>query len=79
MSRYSSLRLMQRVHYCVEVKGSRLLPRRILHVVFDLGRNDCLALVKLGYVIDHPIKISVGVVIGALEGIAAQVEDMRKP
>ena len=32
-----------------------------------------------GNVINHPIKVSVGVEIGALERVAAQVEDQREP
>ena len=78
MSRDSCLRVMQRCHHCVEVEGSRLLARRILHVVFDLGRHDRLALIELRDVIDHPIKVDVRVEIGALERIPTEAKDVRK-
>src|SRR5271169_7157766 len=55
----------------VQVEGSRLLAWRELGEVLDLRGHRRLHEVKLGNVIDHPIKVSVGVEIRALERIAA--------
>ena len=56
-------------HHRVQVERSRLLARRELDEVLDLRRHKPLHEVELGNVINHPIPVSIGIEVGALERV----------
>src|SRR5512137_2163833 len=61
----------------VQVEGGGVLPRRELLEGLDLTRDESLHQVDEVGVGDAPVPVGVGVLVGPLEGVAPQVEDLR--
>src|SRR4051812_44713354 len=66
-------------HYRIQVERRGSLPRREFDEIPDLLRYHLLHQVYLGDVIDHPIPVSVGVIIGSFERVATEIDYGRYP
>jgi hypothetical protein len=63
----------------IQIKRSRFLPRRKLDKVLDLLSHDRLHFIHDESVRKHPIQVSVGVFVRALEWITPEMKHLRSP
>ena len=69
----------QIAHHGIQIERGRLLPRRELHEVLDLAGHHGLHHVDDVRMGEHPVPIGVRVLVGPLERISPQVEQLRRP
>ena len=66
--------MLHLLHHTVEVEGCRFLPRREIDKRLDLLCRQRLSRVDGRYMVEHPVPIGVGTLIGPFEGVAAKIE-----
>src|SRR5262245_41617431 len=60
-----------------QVEGARRLARRVLLHRVEEARGHALHRYKHEYSLEEPVVVGIGIVLGALEGVTAQVEQQR--